>query len=74
MSERILLPSQQPEAVLHRIDQYRGAEQSRQIEVLCEIIDKLPNRDVIASPQRHAVQLHAQTRGREARDQELVVA
>lgn len=68
----LALPGQQRDTVTDRPQQHRRIAQPRQVQVPCEMLHELFDRDVITAPERNAVELHAQPRGRESGNQQLV--
>lgn len=71
--ERILLPGQQGEAGSYRFEQHCGLFEPGQIEIAGEVFDKLSNGHIVPTPERHAVQLHAEPGCGKGQNQQLFV-
>ena len=72
VGEALVLPGQQPDAGVDGAQQHGRFPQARQVEVAREVVDELPDLHVVATPQRHPVELHPEARAREAGRQQLV--
>ena len=72
VGERVLSPGEQADTVLHGPEQHGGILQTREVYVACEVLDKLPDFNVLATPQRDPVQLQPKTSTREAGEEELL--
>ncbi len=74
VGEGVLLPGEQGDAVADGGEQHAGIGQARQVEVAREVLDELLDGDMVAAPERHAVEFHAQASGGKAGEQQLVGA
>src|SRR5690606_30045431 len=72
IGERVLRPHEQPKTIANRAEQHLRVAQARQIEVPSEIVNELPDLDMVATPQGDAVQLHPEPRWCEAGNQQFV--
>ena len=70
--ERVVLPGEQGDTVVHRLQENRGVGDTRQVEVLRKVLDDLLDRHVVAAPQRDAIELHPQSRGGKSGHEKLV--
>src|ERR1017187_4585928 len=73
IGEGVLFPRQQREPGANRVQENCCGLQPRQVEVAAEIVSKLPDCDVVPTPQRHSVQLHAEARGRKVDHQQFII-
>ena len=60
------------DSVAHRLQEHRGGGDAREIEIAREVLDDLLDGDVVAAPQRDAIELHPQAGGGEAGHQQLI--
>ena len=70
--ESVLFPGQQADTLADRLQENRGVAEARQVGEPCKIFNDLFDRYVIAAPQGHAVELHSQKSGSEARHQKFI--
>src|SRR3990172_6197588 len=73
-SETLSLPGQQREPLADRAKKHRRVRKPRQIKVPGKVFGELLDCNAVAAPERYLVQIHAQPRGSETSEQQLVAA
>ena len=72
--EAVPLPRRQRDAVLDGVDEHVRVLRPREVDVPRPVIEQLAKRNMIAAPQRHAVQLHLQTHDAKRTHQQFIGA
>ena len=74
VGERVWVPGQERNAGPYGVEQDLGIAQPRQVEVLAVVAPELLEADVIATPQRHSVEVHPKPGSGVLGDERFLVA